>query len=135
MSFYPFHMSAMCYCSFSSINSSKPMSGRPACSRSKSSCRGCNSTPRFKTIIPSTYIRDEIKYLKNGHSSKVNFQSKERVLSIRCKDPQSSCHSNSCREVEVVHLQQPTLPCLYSRSPRSCDSSPKMHMRGSSNNE
>ena len=56
-------MSAMCYCSFSSINSSQSMLGGPACSRSKSSCSGCNSTPRFKPITPSTYIRYEIKYL------------------------------------------------------------------------
>ena len=43
------YMSAMCYCSFSSINSSQRMSGGPACSRSKSSCPGWYSTPRFTT--------------------------------------------------------------------------------------
>ena len=31
-------MSAVCFCSFSSINLSQSMSGGPACSRSKSSC-------------------------------------------------------------------------------------------------
>ena len=65
-------MSAMCYCSFSSINSSQSMSGGPACSRSKSSCSGCNPVHRvqdgtarrgLQPIITSTYIRDEIKYL------------------------------------------------------------------------
>ena len=58
------YMSAMCYCSFSSINSSQSMSGGPACSRSKSSCPGCNSTPRFITAIPSRYVYNELIYLK-----------------------------------------------------------------------
>ena len=66
------YMSAMCYCSFSSTNSSQSMSGGPACSRSKSSCSGCNPVHRvqdgtarrgLQPIITSTYIRDEIKYL------------------------------------------------------------------------
>ena len=65
-------MSAMYYCSFSSINLSQSMSGGPACSRSKSSCSGCNTVHRvqdgtarrgLQPIITSTYIRDEIKYL------------------------------------------------------------------------
>ena len=65
-------MSAMYYCSFSSINLSQSMSGGPACSRSKSSCSGCNPVHRvqdgtarrgLQPIITSTYIRDEIKYL------------------------------------------------------------------------
>jgi len=129
------YMSAMCCCLFSSINSPKLMSGRPACSRSKSPCPGSNSTPWFKTIIPSTYIRDEIKYLKNGLSSKVNFDSKERVLFNSMQRSSQVANSKSCREVDVVHLQQPTLPCLYSRSTRSCDSSAKIHMRGQLNSE
>ena len=57
-------MSAMCYCSFSSINSSQSMSGGPACSCSKSSCPGCNSTPRFITAIPSRYVYNELTSLK-----------------------------------------------------------------------
>jgi hypothetical protein len=42
------YMSAMCSCSFSSINSSQSMSGTPACSRSKSSCSGCNTVHRVQ---------------------------------------------------------------------------------------
>ena len=42
------YMSAMCCCSFSSINSSQSMSGTPACSRSKSSCSGCNTVHRVQ---------------------------------------------------------------------------------------
>ena len=52
MPFYLSHIFPQCViaCSRPSpINSLKPMSGRSACSRSKSSFPGCNSTPRFTT--------------------------------------------------------------------------------------